>query len=88
MIHTNHTTRRWSVTTIATYVLLWGYAAIVLIPLLLVISNALRPTREIFKNPIGLPTSPTLNSLSKPGRKQVSTRTFLTLCSLLSPLCC
>ena len=63
--HISHTTRRWNVSTIATHLLLWGYAAIVLLPLLLVISNALRPTREIFKNPVGLPTSPTLHSFVK-----------------------
>ncbi len=50
-------------------VLLWGYAAIVLGPLLLVVSNALRPTREIFKNPLGLPTSPSFESFVKAWEK-------------------
>ncbi|NPA90002.1 MAG: carbohydrate ABC transporter permease [Chloroflexi bacterium] len=54
--------RRISWTTLATQVLLWGYAAIVLFPLLLVVSSALRPTREIFKNPVGLPKSPSFDS--------------------------
>ncbi len=50
-------------------VLLWGYAAIVLGPMLLVVSNALRPTREIFKNPLGLPTSPSFESFVKAWEK-------------------
>jgi len=62
---TSSSSRRITLTTIGTNLLLWGYAAIVLIPLLLVVSNALRPTREIFKNPIGLPTSPSLDSFVK-----------------------
>ncbi len=41
----------------ATAVLLWGYAAVVLLPLLLVIGNTMRPSREIFKHPVGFPTS-------------------------------
>ena len=57
--------RRIDLANIGANVLLWGYAAIVLAPLLLVISNALRPTREIFKNPVGLPTSPSLDSFVK-----------------------
>ena len=58
-------TRRISLSDIGIAVLLWGYAAVVLLPLLLVVSNALRPTRDIFKNPVGLPTSPTFNSFVK-----------------------
>ena len=57
--------RRIDLANIGANVLLWGYAAIVLAPLLLVISNALRPTREIFKNPVALPTSPSLDSFVK-----------------------
>ncbi len=41
----------------ATAVLLWGYAAVVLFPLLLVVGNTMRPSREIFKHPVGFPTS-------------------------------
>lgn len=37
--------------------LLWGYAAIVLLPLLLVVGNTMRDTRDIFKNPVALPSS-------------------------------
>ena len=58
-------TRRFSWANVATNLLLWGYAAIVLLPLMLVVSNALRPTREIFKNPVGLPTSPSFQSFIK-----------------------
>ncbi len=57
--------RRVDLTAVAVYGLLCGYALIVLGPLLLVVSNALRPTREIFKNPVGLPTSPSLDSFVK-----------------------
>ena len=63
--HTPSSSRSISLSDIGVNVLLWGYAVIVLIPLLLVISNALRPTREIFKNPIGLPSSPSFNSFAK-----------------------
>jgi len=38
-------------------VLLWGYAAIVLGPLLLVLLNTMRTSQEIFRDPVGLPTS-------------------------------
>ncbi|NPA92615.1 MAG: carbohydrate ABC transporter permease, partial [Chloroflexi bacterium] len=55
--------------TVGTQVLLWGYAAIVLGPLLLVVNNALRPTREIFKNPLGLATSPSFQSFVKAWEK-------------------
>ncbi len=57
--------RRVGLTSVAVYGLLCGYALVVLGPLLLVVSNALRPTREIFKNPVGLPTSPSLDSFVK-----------------------
>ena len=42
---------------VAVAVLLWGYAVIVLGPLLLVVFNTMRGSREIFRNPVGLPTS-------------------------------
>jgi len=57
--------RRVSLSDVGIAVLLWGYAAIVILPLLLVVSNALRPTREIFRNPVGLPTSPSFQSFVK-----------------------
>ena len=61
--------RRLDLFTVGTQILLWGYAAIVLGPLLLVVSNALRPTREIFKNPLGLPTSLYLESFVRAWEK-------------------
>ncbi len=61
--------RRVDLFTLGTQILLWSYAAIVLGPLLLVVSNALRPTREIFKNPLGLPTSPSFESFVKAWEK-------------------
>jgi raffinose/stachyose/melibiose transport system permease protein len=62
---TSTSSRHLNLSDIGVNVLLWGYAAIVLIPLLLVVSNALRPTREIFKNPMGLPTSISFDSFVK-----------------------
>jgi raffinose/stachyose/melibiose transport system permease protein len=49
--------RRIRPSDIAIAVLLWGYAAMVLLPLLLVVSNTMRTSREIFRDPVGLPTS-------------------------------
>ncbi len=57
--------KRVSLSDIGIAVLLWGYAAMVLLPLLLVVSNALRPTRDIFKNPVGLPTAISFDSFVK-----------------------
>ena len=42
---------------VAIAILMWGYAAIVLVPLALIVINSMRPSREIFRNPVGLPTS-------------------------------
>ncbi|MDJ0497491.1 MAG: carbohydrate ABC transporter permease [Acidimicrobiia bacterium] len=50
-------TRKRSAAAVAIPILMWGYAAIVLAPLLLVVLNSFRTTREIFADPIGLPTS-------------------------------
>ncbi len=43
-------------------VLLWGYAVVVIAPLMLVVFNSMRPTREIFRDPIALPGSINLDS--------------------------
>jgi raffinose/stachyose/melibiose transport system permease protein len=37
--------------------LLWGYTAIALAPLLVMVLNSLRPNREIFADPLGLPST-------------------------------
>jgi len=42
---------------IAIAFLMWGYAFIVLAPLALIVLNSMRPSREIFRDPVGLPTS-------------------------------
>jgi raffinose/stachyose/melibiose transport system permease protein len=42
--------------------LLWGYAVVALLPLVVMLLNSLRPTSEIFTAPLGLPASPTLRS--------------------------
>lgn len=47
--------RRSTASSVAIAVVLWGYAAVVIGPLLLVVVNSLRPSREIFADPIALP---------------------------------
>lgn len=47
---------------VAVHLLLWGYAVVALLPLVVMVLNSLRPTSEIFTAPLGLPTSPTLRS--------------------------
>jgi raffinose/stachyose/melibiose transport system permease protein len=37
--------------------LLWGYAAIALAPLLVMVLNSVRPSRDIFADPLGLPST-------------------------------
>jgi raffinose/stachyose/melibiose transport system permease protein len=56
--------RRWRVrpSSVAIGVVLWGYAALVLAPLLLVVVNSLRPTSEIFADPIALPEQVSFDS--------------------------
>lgn len=49
--------RKFSFADFGIYALLWGYAAVVLLPLLLVLGNTMRTTRQIFQEPAGLPTS-------------------------------
>jgi raffinose/stachyose/melibiose transport system permease protein len=45
--------------------LLWGYAVVALFPLLLMVLNSLRPSREIYDNPLGLPHSVDLSSYGR-----------------------
>ncbi|MBA2529901.1 MAG: carbohydrate ABC transporter permease [Euzebyales bacterium] len=54
---------RWSARAIS--LLLWGYAAIALFPLVLMALNSLRPSAEIYASPLALPTSPTLDSYAR-----------------------
>jgi len=49
--------RKFSFADFGVSALLWSYAAIVLLPLLLVLGNTMRTSRQIFKEPAGLPTS-------------------------------
>ena len=37
--------------------LLWGYVFVVLAPMALIVINSMRPTRQIFREPIALPES-------------------------------
>ncbi|WP_067133576.1 carbohydrate ABC transporter permease [Microtetraspora malaysiensis] len=50
---------------VAVHLLLWGYAVVALLPLVVMLLNSLRPTGEIFTAPLRLPTSPTLHSYLK-----------------------
>jgi raffinose/stachyose/melibiose transport system permease protein len=43
-------------------VLLWGYAALALVPLLLMVSNSFRTNSDLITDPLGLPTPPTTAS--------------------------
>ncbi len=49
--------RRPDATGVAIGVLMWGYALIVLAPLALIFINSMRPSRQIFREPIALPES-------------------------------
>ncbi|MER7072064.1 carbohydrate ABC transporter permease [Terrabacter sp. NPDC000476] len=42
--------------------LLWGYAALALVPLLLMLSNSFRSNADLITDPLGLPTPPTTAS--------------------------
>ena len=54
--------RRADPTRAAISILLWGYVFIVLAPMALILINSMRPTRQIFLQPIGLPESINLDS--------------------------
>ncbi|HFC08503.1 MAG TPA: carbohydrate ABC transporter permease [Chloroflexi bacterium] len=68
-ISRKQSTRRIDLVAIGTQILLWGYAFVVLGPLLLVVNDALRPSRDIFRNPLGLATSPSFQSFVKAWEK-------------------
>ena len=48
-------------------VLLWGYAALALVPLLLMVSNSLRSNADLITDPLGLPAPPTPPSAAAAG---------------------
>jgi raffinose/stachyose/melibiose transport system permease protein len=54
--------RRVDPTGAAISILLWGYVFIVLAPMALILLNSMRPTRDIFREPIALPESINLDS--------------------------
>jgi raffinose/stachyose/melibiose transport system permease protein len=54
--------RRVDPTGAAISILLWGYVFIVLAPMALILINSMRPTRQIFREPIALPESINLDS--------------------------
>lgn len=47
---------------VAVRVLLWAYAVVAVAPLLIMVINSFRPSRELFRNPLGLPLTPTLDN--------------------------
>jgi raffinose/stachyose/melibiose transport system permease protein len=44
------------------YVLLWSYAAVAIVPMVLMVIDSLRPNAQVLSDPLGLPTSPSLHS--------------------------
>jgi raffinose/stachyose/melibiose transport system permease protein len=50
---------------LAVSALLWGYAVLVLAPLVLIVVNSLRPSPDILQDPIGLPSKPSLDSYAR-----------------------
>ena len=54
--------RRVDPTGAAISILLWGYVFVVLAPMALILLNSMRPTRDIFREPIALPESINLDS--------------------------
>ncbi len=46
-------------------ILLWGYVIIVLAPMVLIVLNSMRPSRQIFREPIALPESINFDSYVK-----------------------
>lgn len=65
MVANARSRRRQKSASVAISMLFWTYAAIVIAPLMLIILNSMRPSREIFKNPIGLPTQLNFDSYAK-----------------------
>ncbi len=57
-----NTKRNFNLKEFGISLLLWGYAAVVLLPLLLVLGNTMRTSRQIFRDPVGLPTSVNFDS--------------------------
>jgi raffinose/stachyose/melibiose transport system permease protein len=57
--------RRVNPTGAAISILLWGYVFVVLAPMALIVLNSMRPSRQIFREPIGLPESINLDSYVK-----------------------
>ena len=50
-------TRRISLSTVATHAVLLTWSLIVLVPLWTMLINSVKPKREIFRNPFGIPTT-------------------------------
>lgn len=69
--------RKRSASAAATSLFLWGYAAIAVLPLLVMVVNSLRTTREMAADPLGLPADPNFASYSK-AWVQASFATFFT----------
>ncbi|NNG34137.1 carbohydrate ABC transporter permease [Nakamurella aerolata] len=53
------TTRRRGPGRVAASIILWGYAIVALLPLLIMVMSSLRTNMQLATDPLGLPTSPT-----------------------------
>jgi raffinose/stachyose/melibiose transport system permease protein len=52
--------RRWSrerLVRLAGYLLLWSYAAVALVPMIVMVLDSLRPNTQVLSHPLGLPTT-------------------------------
>lgn len=47
---------------VLTHILLWGYALVTFAPIVLVLLNSLRTNAQIVRDPLGLPTDPTVSN--------------------------
>lgn len=50
---------------VGTATILWVYAAVAVIPLLLMLTNSIRPNSELAQKPLGLPTNPDFTSYQR-----------------------
>ncbi|MEA2027322.1 MAG: carbohydrate ABC transporter permease [Chloroflexota bacterium] len=65
MTAAKHGRRRADPSRAAISILLWGYVFIVLAPMALIVINSMRPSRDIFREPIALPESINFDSYIK-----------------------
>lgn len=64
-------------------ILLWGYAAVAIVPMLVMLIDSLRPNAKVLSDPLGLPTSLDLSSYST-AWTQASFATYVTNSALVT----